>query len=87
MSYKTILNRKMSGELIALRVQYLVDLDPFSSLSSYPVPSRAPIHSFLPTVPLANQLGGLLRVLGAPQRVRRKNVLRESSPKNKLFGG
>lgn len=60
----------MSGELIALRIQYLVDLDPFSSLSSYPVPSRAPIHSLILTVPLANQLGSLVRALGAPQRVR-----------------
>lgn len=61
---------KMDEELITFRVQYLVDTDPFSSLSIYPIPSRAPVYSFLLGVPLATQLGALLRVLGAPQRVR-----------------
>lgn len=57
-------------ELITLRVQYLVDTDPFNSLTMYPIPSRAPVHSFASTTPLATQLGALLRLLGAPQRVR-----------------
>lgn len=62
---------KMDEELITFRVQYLVDTDPFSSLSIYPIPSRAPVYSFLVAVPLATQLGALLRLLGAPQRVRK----------------
>ncbi|XP_058053331.1 FH1/FH2 domain-containing protein 3 isoform X4 [Anopheles bellator] len=56
-------------ELIVVRVQYLVDNDPFNSLSMYPVPSRAPLFSFASAVPLATQLGALLRHLGAPQRL------------------
>lgn len=63
-------NMKMDEELVTFRVQYLVDTDPFSSLSIYPVPSRAPVYSFLVAVPLQLQLGALLRLLGAPQRVR-----------------
>uniref|UniRef100_A0A182FDZ0 FHOD1 N-terminal GTPase-binding domain-containing protein n=1 Tax=Anopheles albimanus TaxID=7167 RepID=A0A182FDZ0_ANOAL len=54
--------------LITVRVQYLVDSDPFNSLSMYPIPSRAPVFSFASAVPLATQLGALLRHLGAPQR-------------------
>lgn len=60
----------MDEELITLRVQYLVDSDPFSSLSIYPVPSRAPVYSFVISTPLATQLGALLRFIAAPQRVR-----------------
>uniref|UniRef100_A0A453YRG9 FH1/FH2 domain-containing protein 3 n=2 Tax=gambiae species complex TaxID=44542 RepID=A0A453YRG9_ANOGA len=56
-------------ELITIRVQYLVDSDPFNSLSMYPIPSRAPVFSFASAVPLATQLGALLRHLGAPQRL------------------
>ncbi|EAT32905.1 AAEL014857-PA [Aedes aegypti] len=57
-------------DLITLRVQYLVDSDPFNSFAMYPIPSRAPAFSFASSAPLATQLGGLLRHLGAPQRVR-----------------
>lgn len=64
----------MNDELVTFRVQYLVDIDPFSSLSIYPIPSRAPVHSFLVGVPLSTQIGALLRLLGAPQRVRLINV-------------
>lgn len=59
-------------ELLTLRVQYVVDTDPFNSLSMYPAPSRAPTYSFVCTTPLATQLGAILRLLGAPQRVRSK---------------
>jgi hypothetical protein len=60
----------MDEELITFKVQYIVDTDPFTNLSIYPIPSRAPSFQFLTTVPLATQLGALLRLLGAPQRVR-----------------
>lgn len=56
-------------EIIALRVQYLVDTDPFNSLSVYPIPTRAPTYSFPCTIPLGTQLGAILRLLGAPQRL------------------
>lgn len=57
-------------ELLTLRVQYVVDTDPFNSLSMYPAPTRAPTYSFVCTTPLATQLGAILRLLGAPQKVR-----------------
>lgn len=57
-------------EFITLRLQYLVDSDPFESISAYPTPTRAPTYSFPCTTPLATQLGAILRLLGAPQRVR-----------------
>lgn len=57
-------------DLITLRIQYLVDSDPFNSFAMYPIPSRAPAFSFASSAPLATQLGALLRHLGAPQRVR-----------------
>ena len=56
-------------ELVTFRVQYLADTDPFYCLSMYPMPSRAPSYSFMCTTPLATQLGAVLRLLGAPQRV------------------
>lgn len=59
-----------SDEFIVLRVQYLADTDPFNSVSMYPIPSRAPTYSFANSTPLATQLGAILRLLGAPQRVR-----------------
>lgn len=57
-------------ELITIRVQYLADTDPYNCVSMYPIPARAPTYSFALTAPLATQLGAILRLLGAPQRVR-----------------
>lgn len=56
-------------ELITFRVQYLVDTDPLNCTSMYPIPTRAPTYSFATTMPLATQLGTILRLLGAPQRL------------------
>lgn len=70
-SYTRINSRDMCEEILCFRVQYLLDTDPFCNLSAYPVPSRAPVFSFVKTAPLSNQLGSLLRLLNAPQRVRR----------------
>lgn len=58
-------------ELITFRVQYLVDTDPLDCTSMYPIPTRAPTYAFAATLPLATQLGTILRLLNAPQRVRR----------------
>lgn len=57
------------GELLPIRVQYLADTDPYNSMAMYPIPSRAPTYSFVCSTPLATQLGAILRLLGAPQRV------------------
>lgn len=62
-------------EPITVRLQYLADIDPFNSLSMYPIPSRAPTYSFINTTPLATQIGAILRLLGAPQRVRNCHCL------------
>ncbi|XP_055315365.1 FH1/FH2 domain-containing protein 1 isoform X4 [Sitodiplosis mosellana] len=56
-------------ELFTIKVQYLADTDPFNCLSMYPIPSRAPTYSFTYSSPLATQLGSVLRLLGAPQRL------------------
>uniref|UniRef100_A0A1B0GLV1 FHOD1 N-terminal GTPase-binding domain-containing protein n=1 Tax=Phlebotomus papatasi TaxID=29031 RepID=A0A1B0GLV1_PHLPP len=55
-------------EVIPLRIQYLLDSDPFNSVSLFPIPSRAPTYNFISTAPLATQLGAILRILEAPQR-------------------
>lgn len=62
-------------ELITLRIQYIADNDPFNSLAMYPLPTRAPTYSFANTTTLATQLGAILRILGAPQRVSQINFL------------
>ncbi|XP_055914013.1 FH1/FH2 domain-containing protein 3 isoform X5 [Eupeodes corollae] len=56
-------------ELITFRVQYLIDTDPLNCTSMYPIPTRAPTYAFATTMPLATQLGTILRLLGAPQRL------------------
>ncbi|XP_036338222.1 FH1/FH2 domain-containing protein 3 [Rhagoletis pomonella] len=56
-------------ELITLRVQYLVDTDPLNCTAMYPIPTRAPTYGFAATMPLATQLGTILRLLSAPHRI------------------
>lgn len=60
---------KASSQELVTRVQYLVDADPFTSVSMFPIPTRAPSYSFISTEPLATQLASVLRLLNAPQRV------------------
>ena len=60
----------LDADEYTLRVQYLADTDPFNCISMYPIPTRAPTYSFGCTTQLATQLGAILRLLGAPQRVR-----------------
>lgn len=57
-------------ELITFRVQYLLDSDPLSASTAFPIPVRAPTFAFATTMPLATQLGTILRLLNAPQSVR-----------------
>jgi len=57
-------------ELITFRVQYLLDSDPLSATTAFPIPVRAPTYAFTTTMPLATQLGTILRLLNAPQSVR-----------------
>lgn len=60
-------------DVLTFRVQYLADTDPFNSVTMFPIPSRAPTYAFASSTPLATQLGAILRLLGAPQRVRAKS--------------
>ncbi|XP_030373200.1 FH1/FH2 domain-containing protein 3-like isoform X1 [Scaptodrosophila lebanonensis] len=56
-------------ELITFRVQYLVDSDPLDATTVFPIPMRAPTYAFATTMPLATQLGTILRLLNAPHRI------------------
>lgn len=56
-------------EFYTFRVQYLADMDPFNCLTMFPMPTRAPTYAFASSTPLATQLGAIVRLLGAPQRV------------------
>ncbi|XP_033224788.1 FH1/FH2 domain-containing protein 3 isoform X2 [Belonocnema kinseyi] len=51
------------------RIQFLNDVDPFASTSSYPEPPRPPVHTFSATLPLINQLSAVHRLLQAPHRL------------------
>ena len=53
---------------LACRIQYLDDRDPFSN-TNFPEPTRPPVYTFLESVPLVNQIGGVHRLLEAPHRV------------------
>jgi len=50
------------------RIQYVDDTDPFNS-TNFPEPTRPPTYTFLTSVPLVNQLGGVKKLLNAPHRV------------------
>lgn len=54
---------------LTCRVQYLNDTDTFAYTSSFPEPSRPPVHTFNTTLPLINQLAAVHRLLKAPHRV------------------
>lgn len=56
-------------EFYTFRVQYLADMDPFNCLTMFPLPTRAPTFAFASSTPLATQLGAIVRLLNAPQRV------------------
>lgn len=59
------------------RVQYLDDTDPFSS-TNFPEPTRPPFYTFHINVPLINQIGGVHKLLGAPQKVSEILILQTS---------
>ncbi|XP_034110665.1 FH1/FH2 domain-containing protein 3 isoform X3 [Drosophila albomicans] len=56
-------------ELITFRVQYLLDSDPLTATTAFPCPVRAPTYAFTTTMPLATQLGTILRLLNAPHSI------------------
>ncbi|KAH9409610.1 Formin Homology 2 Domain [Tyrophagus putrescentiae] len=61
----------MAGEMSSLtcKVQYLNDVDPFSTTTKFPEPARAPTFTFNVNIPLINQIAAVHRLLKAPHRV------------------
>ncbi len=57
-----------SSSTLYCRVQYLDDIDPFSSVN-LPEPARPPSFTFLTSTVLSNQLHSVHKLLNAPHRV------------------
>lgn len=68
---KDMIVKMEPDEFYTFRVQYLADMDPFNCLTMFPLPTRAPTFAFASSTPLATQLGAIVRLLNAPQRVQR----------------
>lgn len=58
-----------TGTTITCRIQYLSDMDPFSSTANFLQPTRPPLHTFDVNVPLINQIHSVHRTLCAPHRI------------------
>lgn len=56
------------SNFLTVRVQYLDDTDPFSSIS-YPEPTRPPNYTLNLDLPLCEQISGVHRLLKAPHKV------------------
>lgn len=56
------------SNFLTVRVQYLDDTDPFSSIS-YPEPARPPNYTLNLDLPLCEQISGVHRLLKAPHKI------------------
>lgn len=58
-------------EWFTCRVQFVNDTDPFAytSITSYPEPTRPPLHTFNFDLPLIDQLAAVHRLLRSPHKV------------------
>jgi len=56
------------SNFLTVRVQYLDDTDPFSSIS-YPEPTRPPNYTLNLDLPLCEQISGVHRLLKAPHKI------------------
>ena len=54
---------------ITCRIQYLADMDPFSSTANFLQPTRPPLHTFDIHTPLIDQIHSVHRTLCAPHRI------------------
>ncbi len=66
-----------SPSTLQCRIQYLDDIDPFSSVN-LPEPARPPSFTFLTSTILSNQLNSVHKVLNAPHQVNRLNPKRKN---------
>lgn len=58
-----------SGATFHCRVQYLDDIDPFSSTTNSPEPLRPPKYTFINNITLSDQIPGVHRILNPPHQV------------------
>lgn len=75
------MNENSNASTLHCRVQFLDDIDPFSSVN-LPEPARPPSFTFLTSTVLSNQLNSVHKLLNAPHRVntqRGKTTRHESS--------
>jgi hypothetical protein len=71
-----------SPSTLQCRIQYLDDIDPFSSVN-LPEPARPPSFTFLTSTILSNQLNSVHKVLNAPHQVIRlspKKLIKKNFP-------
>lgn len=61
-------NDDTPSSTLQCRIQYLNDIDPFSSVN-FPEPPRPPSFTFLTSTVLSNQLHSVHKVLDAPHNV------------------
>lgn len=61
-------NENSNSSTLHCRVQFLDDIDPFSSVN-LPEPARPPSFTFLTSTVLSNQLNSVHKLLNAPHRV------------------
>ncbi len=59
-----------SSSTLQCRIQYLDDIDPFSSVN-LPEPARPPSFTFLTSTVLSNQLNSVHKILNSPHKVNR----------------
>lgn len=69
-----------SSSTLNCRVQYLDDIDPFSSVN-LPEPARPPSFTFLTSTVLSNQLNSVHKVLNAPHKVNLFDLKEEKNNK------
>lgn len=57
------------AKTLTCRIQFLNDIDFFTSSTNFPEPARPPLYTFNVNIPLGTQIAGVHRLLKAPHRV------------------
>lgn len=69
-SFLANVHNMASGATLHCRVQYLDDIDPFSSTTNLPEPTRPPKYTFINNISLSDQIPGVHRILSPPHQVK-----------------